>query len=342
MIDKGRSDDWKELIKKDYLFNYTPLGIIESLISTKFPLLSHIPHPFLTVSFHMVKRFDHSLTNIRKNIFDRSYRIKRQSLSRKFIVTHIPLHISRPNLSLPSTCHPLPHCATRTDNNEDAFYPEGGRKKKRKREIHSRRGDLRVRNNETRRIYRKRRCCSILVTTARRAPPFLFFFLSFFLFLSSFFLFFPPQHPCSLWGTHYRCSFHVISESHSRHLGRLYKRDDYRSVVEPGFFLPFLFFHPLFISRFATYQNPFAILIRQILIRYWINVHNESFFFLILLFIFIYGFLYLRAKRGWGEGNIIFAKIEFFLEIFFVIGYETCHGPYLSARTSANIRSLAD
>ena len=130
MIDKGRLDDWKELIKKDYLFNYTPLGIIESLISTKFPLLSHIPHPFLTVSFHMVKRFDHSLTNIRKNIFDRSYRIKRQSLSRKFIVTHIPLHISRPNLSLPSTCHPLPHCATRTDNNEDAFYPEGGRKKK--------------------------------------------------------------------------------------------------------------------------------------------------------------------------------------------------------------------
>lgn len=87
MIDKGRSDDWKELIKKDYLFNYTPLGIIESLISTKFPLLSHIPHPFLTVSFHMVKRFDHSLTNIRKNIFDRSYRIKRQSLSRKFIIS---------------------------------------------------------------------------------------------------------------------------------------------------------------------------------------------------------------------------------------------------------------
>lgn len=221
------------------------------------------------------------------------------------------------------------------------FIRKGGEKEKRKREIHSRRGDLRVRNNETRRIYRKRRCCSILVTTARRAPPFLFFFLSFFLFLSSFFLFFPPQHPCSLWGTHYRCSFHVISESHSRHLGRLYKRDDYRSVVEPGFFLPFLFFHPLFISRFATYQNPFGILIRQILIRYWINVHNES-FFLVLFFIFIYRFLYLRAKRGWGEGNIIFAKIEFFLEIFFVIGYETCHGPCLSARASANIRSLAD
>lgn len=314
MIDKGRSDDWKELIKKDYLFNYTPLGIIESLISTKFPLLSHIPHPFLTVSFHMVKRFDHSLTNIRKNIFDRSYRIKRQSLSRKFIVTHIPLHISRPNLSLPSTCHPLPHCATRTDNNEDAFYPEGGRKKKKTRDTQPTRGSSSSKQRDTSNIpeaavlFHPRHDCSSSTTVS--------FFLSFILSLPfSFFLFFPPQHPCSLWGTHYRCSFHVISESHSRHLGRLYKRDDYRSVVEPGFFLPFLFFHPLFISRFATYQNPFGILIRQILIRYWINVHNES-FFLVLLFIFIYRFLYLRAKRGWGEGNIIFAKIEFFLEIF--------------------------
>lgn len=39
----------------------------------------------------MVKRFDHSPTIIRKNIFDRSYRIRReQSLSRRFIVIHIP------------------------------------------------------------------------------------------------------------------------------------------------------------------------------------------------------------------------------------------------------------
>lgn len=342
MIDKGRSDGWKELIKKDYLFNYTPLGIIESLISTKFPLLSHIPHPFLTVSFHMVKRFDHSLTNIRKNIFDRSYRIKRQSLSRKFIVTHIPLHISRPNLSLPSTCHPLPHCATRTDNNEDAFYPEGGRKKKKENARYT--ADEGIFEFETTRHVEYTGSGGAVPSSSRLLVEHHRFFFSFFHSFSSFFLFFlffPPQHPCSLWGTHYRCSFHVISESHSRHLGRLYKRDDYRSVVEPGFFLPFLFFYPLFISRFATYQNPFGILIRQILIRYWINVHNES-FFLVLLFIFIYRFLYLRAKRGWEEGNIIFAKIEFFLEIFFVIGYETCHGPYLSARTSANIRSLAD
>lgn len=195
MIDKGRSDGWKELIKKDYLFNYTPLGIIESLISTKFPLLSHIPHPFLTVSFHMVKRFDHSLTNIRKNIFDRSYRIKRQSLSRKFIVTHIPLHISRPNLSLPSTCHPLPHCATRTDNNEDAFYPEGGRKRKKKtRDTQPTRGSSSSKQRDTSNIpeaavlFHPRHDCSSSTTVS--------FFLSFILSLPfSFFFVFSSSTP---------------------------------------------------------------------------------------------------------------------------------------------------
>lgn len=279
------------------------------LIST---LISYIS-PVSRRSFRMVKRFDHS--RLFERIFDRSYRIKRQSLSRKFIVIHIPLHISRPNLSLPSTCRPLPHCSTRTDNNEDAFYTEGI--KKRKREIHSRRGDLRVRNNETRRIYRKRRCCSILVTTARRAPPFLFFsfFLSLFLSLPlfPFLFFFSPQHPRSLWGTHYRCSFHVISES---------QLSPFRATLQARrlsicgrawiFFFPFyspfyFFFHPLFISRFATCQNPFGILIRQILIRYWINVHNESFFFFWSSFIFIYRFLYYiyisRAKRGRRRGR---------------------------------------
>lgn len=187
MIDKGRSDGWKELIKKDYLFNYTPLGIIESLISTKFPLLSHIPHPFLTVSFHMVKRFDHSLTNIRKNIFDRNYRIKRQSLSRKFIVTHIPLHISRPNLSLPSTCHPLPHCATRTDNNEDAFYPEGGRKKKENARYTADEGIFEF---ETTRHVEYTGSGGAVPSSSRLLVEHHRFFFSFFHSFSSFFLFF--------------------------------------------------------------------------------------------------------------------------------------------------------
>lgn len=71
-------------------------------------------------------------------------------------------------------------------------------------------------------------------------------------------------------------------------------------------------------------------------------MHNESFFFFfdLLLFLFIDFYICAQNVGGGGEGNIIFAKIEFFLEIF--IGYQTCHGPCSSARTSANIRSLAD
>lgn len=182
------------------------------------------------------------------------------------------------------------------------FIRKGGEKKKKTRDTQPTRGSSSSKQRDTSNIpeaavlFHPRHDCSSSTTVS--------FFLSFILSLPfSFFLFFPPQHPCSLWGTHYRCSFHVISESHSRHLGRLYKRDDYRSVVEPGFFLPFLFF-PLFISRFATYQNPFEILIRQILIRYWINVHNESFFFwFCFLFLFIGFYICAQNEDGGREYN---------------------------------------
>lgn len=128
---------------------------------------------------------------------------------------HIPLHISRPNLSLPSTCRPLPHCSTRTDNNEDAFYTEGIKKKK-TRDTQPSRGSSSSKQRDTSNIpeaavlFHPRHDCSSSTTVS------FFFFLSFsFPFSSSlsFSFFFSPQHPRSLWGTHYRCSFHVISES---------------------------------------------------------------------------------------------------------------------------------
>lgn len=148
-----------------------------SLISTKFPFLSHISHPFLAV--HSVWLNDLTIhSRLFERIFDRSYRIKRQSLSRKFIVIHIPLHISRPNLSLPSTCRPLPHCSTRTDNNEDAFYTEGIKKKK-TRDTQPSRGSSSSKQRDTSNIpeaavlFHPRHDCSSSTTVS------FFFFLSF-------------------------------------------------------------------------------------------------------------------------------------------------------------------
>lgn len=135
----------------------------------------------------MVKRFDHSPTIIRKNIFDRSYRIRReQSLSRRFIVIHIPSIFPVPIFLFLRRVTLSPIAQRGQTITKVRFIRKGRGEKKKNTRYTSRRWDLRVGNNETRRIYRKRRCCSILVTsTARRAPPFLFFILSFFLPFSS-------------------------------------------------------------------------------------------------------------------------------------------------------------
>ena len=114
------------------------------------------------------------------------------------------------------------------------------------------RGSSSSKNETTRtgRIHRKRRCCCILATTIRRAPPFLSFFLhplfsSFFSILHRYAL---PQQPSSLWGTHYRCFFHVISEPHTPFRATLHTRR--LSICGPTWIVYFLSFFPLFVFFF--------------------------------------------------------------------------------------------
>lgn len=168
----------------------------------------------------MVKRFDHSPTIIRKNIFDRSYRIRReQSLSRRFIVIHISplpsifpvpifLFLRRVTLS--------PIAQRGQTITKVRFIPEGkGRKKKRIRDTHPVDGIFEL---ETTRHVEYTGSGGAVPSSSRRLlvehHRFSFsFFHSSFLSLPLFLLFFSPQHPCSFWDTHYRCSSHVISES---------------------------------------------------------------------------------------------------------------------------------
>ena len=152
-----------------------------------------------------------------------------------------------------------------TDNNGCVSFVTKKEKMTRNTRYAASRGSSSSKNETTRtgRIHRKRRCCCILATTIRRAPPFLSFFLhplfsSFFSILHRYAL---PQQPSSLWGTHYRCFFHVISEPHTPFRATLHTRR--LSICGPTWIVYFLSFFPLFVFFFFffffffCFLNPF-------------------------------------------------------------------------------------
>lgn len=139
-----------------------------------------------------------------------------------------------------------------TDNNRCVSFVTKKEKMTRNTRYAASRGSSSWKNETTRtgRIHRKRRCCCILATTIRRAPPFLSFFLhplfsSFFSILHRYAL---PQQPSSLWGTHYRCFFHVISKPHTPFRATLYTRR--LSICGPTWIVYFLSFFALFVFFF--------------------------------------------------------------------------------------------
>lgn len=148
-----------------------------------------------------------------------------------------------------------------TDNNRCVSFVTKKEKMTRNTRYAASRGSSSSKNETTRtgRIHRKRRCCCILATTIRRAPPFLSFFLhplfsSFFSILHRYAL---PQQPSSLWGTHYRCFFHVISKPHTPFRATLHTRR--LSICGPTWIVYFLSFFALFVSFFLffCFLNPF-------------------------------------------------------------------------------------
>lgn len=72
-------------------------------------------------------------------------------------------------------------------------------------------------------------------------PPFLFFF-------SILHRYALPQQPSSLWGTHYRCFFHVISKPHTPFRATLHTRR--LSICGPTWIVYFLSFFALFVFFF--------------------------------------------------------------------------------------------